>query len=306
MLKNSNDTIKAADSSAEKPTAYIPMLFTAASTYGGASWALPVDLDTVSQYYNVVTDTIADPSGPEGTYTEADIIRATAADLAECDLAIVIVNNPQNENGQNGGYDAATKTYYPLSLQYGEYTANSVGVRTQSISGDSQQVEVISNPYVSGQMSQKENRAYYGKASRMTNVSNLEGIQNAIANLPESASIIVCANCDKAMIVSEFEADVDAILVGFGIDNNYFLQVTSGNYEPCGLLPLQFPSGMETVETQKEDVPRDMECYVDADGNTYDFAYGLNWSGVIKDERVSTYSAAPLTSPESITITYAK
>ena len=119
-------------------------------------------------------------------------------------------------------------------------------------------------------------------------------------------AIRTCIKCGKAMIVSEFETDVDVILVGFGIDNNYFLQVTSGNYEPCGLLPLQFPSGMETVEAQKEDVPRDMECYVDADGNTYDFAYGLNWSGVIKDERVSTYSAAPLTSPESITVTYAK
>ncbi len=59
--------------------------------------------------------------------------------------------------------------------------------------------------------------------------------------------------------------------------------MTSGNYEPCGLLPLQFPSGMETVEAQKEDVPRDMECYVDADGNTYDFAYGLNWSGALND-----------------------
>ena len=29
--------------------------------------------------------------------------------------------------------------------------------------------------------------------------------------------------------------------------------------------------------------------YEDADGNTYDFAFGLNWKGVIKDKRVKRY-----------------
>ena len=48
-----------------------------------------------------------------------------------------------------------------------------------------------------------------------------------------------------------------------------------------------------------------MECYVDADGNTYDFAYGLNWSGKIDDERVKTYSAAPLTECTSFDFKYA-
>jgi len=32
-----------------------------------------------------------------------------------------------------------------------------------------------------------------------------------------------------------------------------------------------------------------MEPYEDADGNLYDFAFGLNWNGVIKDERVDKY-----------------
>ena len=46
---------------------------------------------------------------------------------------------------------------------------------------------------------------------------------------------------------------------------------------------------MKTVEEQCEDVPFDMECYRDSDGNAYDFAFGLNWSGVISDSRVRTY-----------------
>lgn len=46
---------------------------------------------------------------------------------------------------------------------------------------------------------------------------------------------------------------------------------------------------MAAVEHQLEDLPRDMECYVDAAGNKYDFAFGLNWSGVINDSRVQKY-----------------
>ena len=38
-----------------------------------------------------------------------------------------------------------------------------------------------------------------------------------------------------------------------------------------------------------EDLPRDMECYKDSDNNRYDFAYGLNWSGQIDDDRVKKY-----------------
>ena len=30
-------------------------------------------------------------------------------------------------------------------------------------------------------------------------------------------------------------------------------------------------------------------CHVDTEGNAYDFAFGLNWSGVIEDERVTKY-----------------
>jgi beta-glucosidase len=43
------------------------------------------------------------------------------------------------------------------------------------------------------------------------------------------------------------------------------------------------------VEKQYEDVPRDMDPYVDTEGNAYDFAFGLNWKGVIDDERVRKY-----------------
>jgi beta-glucosidase len=46
---------------------------------------------------------------------------------------------------------------------------------------------------------------------------------------------------------------------------------------------------MKTVEEQFEDVPRDMNCYTDTDGNMYDFGFGLNWQGVINDGRAAKY-----------------
>ena len=85
-----------------------------------------------------------------------------------------------------------------------------------------------------------------------------------------------------------------------------FLKSVTGEHEPSGLLVAQMPASMEAVEAQTgEDLPRDLECYVDADGNVYDFAYGLNWSGKIDDQRVKTYSAAPLTECQTIDFKYA-
>ena len=101
--------------------------------------------------------------------------------------------------------------------------------------------------------------------------------------------VVVILSCQKPVVFSEFEKYADAILVSFGVEPQAYLDVISGQYEPSGLLPVQFPADMETVEQQFEDSPRDMKCYTDSQGNTYDFAFGLNWSGVIDDERVRKY-----------------
>ena len=101
--------------------------------------------------------------------------------------------------------------------------------------------------------------------------------------------VVVILSCQKPVVFSEFEKYADAILVSFGVEPQAYLDVISGQYEPSGLLPVQFPADMKTVEQQFEDSPRDMKCYTDSQGNTYDFAFGLNWSGVIDDERVRKY-----------------
>ena len=50
------------------------------------------------------------------------------------------------------------------------------------------------------------------------------------------------------------------------------------------------PKDMATVEHQLEDVPNDMEPYIDTQGYTYDFTFGLNWYGVITDDGVKNYA----------------
>ena len=101
--------------------------------------------------------------------------------------------------------------------------------------------------------------------------------------------VIVVVNLSRPAVLSELEPYADAVLVTFGVQNQAVLDLVSGAAEPSGLLPMQLPADMRTVEEQQEDVPHDMKPLVDADGNAWDFAYGLNWAGVIDDARVAAY-----------------
>ena len=77
--------------------------------------------------------------------------------------------------------------------------------------------------------------------------------------------------------------------MNFGVQDQAILDILTGSVEPSGLLPLQMPADMNTVEKQKEDVPHDMQPYKDSEGHVYDFGYGLNWKGLIKDSRTEKY-----------------
>lgn len=308
MLKNANNTIKA-QTGTEKPTVYIPMIYKAAQPafFGPAvpaSWVLPVDLVSASEYFNVVTDKVSSqltgPAGEDGKATVSvnDIVRASASELAACDSALVVVDGPENEGAMFTGYgfNGETKTYRPLSLQYGKYVADSEFVRKESLSGAMKE-ESQESAYGAQKVMVKENRSYFGAEASVVNSANLDNILYAVKNMPESAPVTVALRAKGSVIVSEFEKEVDAIIVGFGVQDKALFEVAAGKFEPSGLLPVQFAKDMLTVEKQFEDVPRDMECYVDSQGNTYDFAFGLNYSGVIKDERTEKYSVAPLTAP---------
>ncbi len=310
MLKN--DGAISENASGDKPTVYIPLVYTPATMgFVGQNFYsadLPVSMEILEQYFNVVTDTVSDtltgPAGEDGkaTLAYADVIRATPEQLAQCDYAIVFARTPKNTTGWSitGGFDMMTQSYVPLSLQY-SYVADSSSVRQESIAG--RMVEtMVQTPYGEQAVKEKENQSYYGKAALIDNATDLDMILYAAQNMPEDAKVIVAMNAEgkspvAQMVMSEFEDKVDAILYGFNIDNRAFLDIATGKVEPSALLPVGMPASMEAVEAQLEDVPRDMECYVDAAGNTYEFGFGLNWSGVIQDERTAKYCVPPLTAP---------
>nr|WP_237564075.1 hypothetical protein [Actinomyces sp. 432] len=86
------------------------------------------------------------------------------------------------------------------------------------------------------------------------------------------------------VVPAEFEARADAIVVGFGVADEALIQVALGLHESNGRLPIQFPAGMDTVEANQEDVPKDLTPYTDSAGNTYDYGFGLHLDGsAIKD-----------------------
>ena len=119
-------------------------------------------------------------------------------------------------------------------------------------------------------------------------MSDMYAVQQARKAMGDKP-VIVVSTLANPFVLSEIEPYADAIFLTFYTQNQIILEFMTGASEPSGLLPFQMPADMKTVEEQFEDVPLDMNCYVDSEGNTYDFAFGLNWSGVIDDERVRKY-----------------
>ncbi|MDN6208509.1 MAG: glycoside hydrolase family 3 C-terminal domain-containing protein, partial [Lactococcus sp.] len=235
-----------------------------------------MDIETAEKYFGeVVTDTeVKDDEGNVTDYEQPD-------NLDDVDLVIAGMASPDNgENFSFAGIKEDSETYYPLSLQYRPYTADGDNVRKESIAGNKKDD------------GSKENRSYYGETSDIANEYDLDAVLNAVELAEQSENdipVVVAMDAKNPVIMSEFEDKVDAIVVGFGISDNAILDVILGDHEPNGLLPMQFPKDMDTVEKQFEDVPKDMEPYKDNEGNEYDFGYGLNYDGAISDERTEKY-----------------
>jgi beta-glucosidase len=192
----------------------------------------------------------------------------------EADCAIVFVNNPAS----GIGYDKADlekggNGYLPISLQYKEYTATEA--RETSIAGG--------DP-----LEASTNRSYKGKTIKASNSTDLDMILETKAKM-KGKPVIVSVSMENPMVFNEFEKEVEGILVNFKVQDQAIFDIISGKKEPSALLPIQMPANMSTVEKQAEDVPHDMECHKDSEGNIYDFGFGLNWRGVIKDGRVKLY-----------------
>jgi beta-glucosidase len=197
-------------------------------------------------------------------------------DPSKADLALVFVRGPMAGTGYDSeDLKSGGNGYVPVSLQYRPYTATLA--RAQSLAAG--------DPLEPG----NSNRSYKGKTVKTPNENDLDVIldtRKAMAGKP----VVVVMSLSNPAVVAEFEKEVSSVLIGFGVQHQAFLDLISGKAEPSGLLPFQMPASMEEVENQNEDLPRDMKAHKDAAGNIYEFGYGMNWKGVIRDARVKKYA----------------
>ena len=252
MLKNHGGVLPQAKAKVYVPQRHYPAFAGRFGLFGAHPdyWALPVEKELVEKYYD------------------------WAETPAEADFALVFIQEPYSGTG----YDvkdavAGGNGYVPISLQYLPYTAEYA--RETSLAGGDPKESFT-------------NRSYKGKTVTTDNVDDLNGViatRKAMGDKP----VIVVISASRPFVPAEFEPYADAILVSLGTQNQVVLDLVSGAAEPSGLLPMQLPEDMRTVEEQFEDTPHDMRCYRDADGNSYDFAFGLNWNGRIDDARTRKY-----------------
>ncbi|MFD1426563.1 beta-glucosidase [Kroppenstedtia sanguinis] len=194
----------------------------------------------------------------------------------EADFGLVFIETPDSgigysredlEKGGNG--------YVPISLQYKPYTAEFA--RERSIAGDP---------------GGNDDRSYQGKTVATRNSQDLEAVLETRERM-RGKPVIVSLLQSKPTIVAELEAAADVIITHFGVEDSVIMELLRGVFEPSGLLPFQMPMDIKTVEEQLEDVAHDLECHVDSENHVYDFGFGLNWSGVIRDSRTEKYKIYP-------------
>ena len=213
-------------------------------------WDFPIDRALVEKYFEWV-------DSPE-----------------EADFALVLIQEPST----GAGYDVADRKkggngYVPISLQYRPYKA--VYAREESIAGGDPKESFT-------------NRSFKGKSVKTYNEADLDLVIDTRKKMGDKP-VVVAVSLSRPAVLSELEPYADAILLRFGVQNQAVLDILSGAHEPSALLPMQMPADMRTVEEQYEDVPRDMRPLLDADGHAWDFGFGLNWSGVINDDRTQKY-----------------
>ncbi len=253
LLKNKNKSIPIV----KGKTVYIPKRITPAGLdfFGQPSPEksdYPVNLEIVKKYYNVTDDP------------------------TKADFAIVFIKSPIS-----GGYSSADRAaggngYVPISLQLKDYTA--IDAREHSMAAG----DPVIDPTIT-------DRTYKGKTSKSNTYPDLQTIfetKQAMNGKP----VLVSISISNPMVFGEFEKEVDAIIGEFGVQVDAQLDIISGKVEPSGLLPMQMPLNMSVVEKQYEDKPHDMKPYKDVQGHVYDFGYGLNWKGVIRDARTIKYA----------------
>ena len=235
---------------------------------------LPIPIKSAKAY-------VVGSTGNTGIVEMAGRFYDTTTDPAEADFAIVKITGPSNGNGSDTNPTAQTAQFAPYTKTVGR--AVSLGGYWFRPTGTKVPAYEIPNP-AAGDYKENMSNIGYSNAGTMVQLNTLINARAAMGDKP----VILVLNYRNGIVPAEFEPHCDAIVAGVGVADEAVMNVICGRYEPTGLLAVTFPRSMAHIEMSCEDVP-DSTPYVDADGNVYQFGFGLNYSGRIVDERTAKY-----------------
>jgi beta-glucosidase len=92
-----------------------------------------------------------------------------------------------------------------------------------------------------------------------------------ILNLEKTVPTVVDIYLDRPAVIPQISGNAKALIANFGSSDAALLDVVFGKYKPQGHLPIEMPSSMEAVRSQKEDMPYDSKDPL------YKFGYGLSY-----------------------------
>lgn len=191
----------------------------------------------------------------------------------KADAALCFIESPISCGYDPKDREAGGNGYVPVTLQYRPYQA--VNARKPSLAGGDP-LEGFTD------------RSYRNKWNHAANEADLDLVLEMRKRMGDKPVVTIVA-LKNPTIMAELEPYTDALLLEYGVSPQAVLDIICGRFTPQGLLPIQMPANMETVERQQEDVAFDMDCYQDEEGHVYDFGFGMNFDGVIEDERIGRY-----------------
>jgi beta-glucosidase len=93
------------------------------------------------------------------------------------------------------------------------------------------------------------------------------GIMDLLNKVPTIVDIYL----DRPAVIPEIAKASKGLIANYGSNDRALLDIVFGDFNPQGKLPVEMPSSMEAVRTQKEDMPYDSEYPL------YKFGYGLHY-----------------------------
>jgi beta-glucosidase len=92
-----------------------------------------------------------------------------------------------------------------------------------------------------------------------------------ILTLEKTVPTVVDIYLDRPAVIPEISENSKALIGSFGSGDAALLDVVFGKYKPGGHLPIELPSSMDAVRSQKEDMPYDSKDPL------YKFGFGLSY-----------------------------